>query len=151
MSLITIELKQDPSLKRIILAGFPNYRKRSAFVSVFGERGQNINSYWDGGSRDEYAIVELATLARKSLPTSTHPYFDISARGLSSTQDDYVTIDHVGNVSLKRIPQGYALVSAGTFCGKPATAHVYFHPADLPGQLQPGRQAAQLPAGSEVA
>jgi hypothetical protein len=133
--LTAIELKTDPTLKRIVTAAFPNYKKHKAYVSVFSERGQSINSYWDGGSRDEHVIVELATLRRKSLPTATHPYFDIARAGLASSEDSYVSVDHVGNVTLKAIPQGFALVSAGTFCGKPSTAHVYFHPADMPRAL----------------
>lgn len=121
----TVELKEDRTLKSIIVAAFPNYKKRSAFVSEF-HPGVSINSYWDGGSKDEYAIVHLASLRRKSLPTSTHPYFDVARHGVCETGNADVEVDHVGNIKLKRLPEGFALVRAGTFCGKPATAHVYF-------------------------
>lgn len=120
----TVTLKDSPEVKRIVLAAFPNYRKQRAFVSAFdGEI--NINSYWDGGSKDEYALVHLATGQRKTLPTSTHPFFEIANRGMANQETDDVRTDHVGNVYLKRLPAGFALVAAGTFCGKPATAHVY--------------------------
>lgn len=138
---ITVELRHDPRMKAIVRAAFPRYAKRRAYVSVFSSHGERINSYWDGGSRDEYAIVELATLRPSTLPTATHPYFDLAARGVASTEDEYVTVDHVGNVRLKAIPPGFVLVQAGTFCGKPATAHCAFHPADLPQQLTEGSLA----------
>src|SRR5271165_5551126 len=120
----TVELKQSQAIKRIILSAFPNYKKHKAFVSFFMSK-VNISSYWDGGSRDEFAIVHIETGERKPLPTSTHPYFDIAAHGLANQATEDVESDHVGNVYLKRLPDGFALVSAGTFCGKPATAHVY--------------------------
>jgi hypothetical protein len=147
MSLVTVELSQDPVLKRVVLAAFPNYRKRRAFVSPFGDRGQSINSYWDGGSRDVHAIVELSTLRQKSLPTSTHPYFDVARQGLANVADPYVTIDRVGNVTLRAIPPGFVLVTAGTFCGKPATAHLHFHPADLPRYLPAAADRPALTSG----
>ena len=52
-------------------------------------------------------------------------------RGLASTENADVEVDHVGNVTLKRLPEGFALVAAGTFCGKAATAHVYLNPANM--------------------
>ena len=127
----TIELKTAPEVKRVITAAFPSYKKHAAFLSAFGECGVNINSFWDGGSRSEFAIIELATMARKPLPTRTHPYFEIAARGLTNQEDQNISIDHVGNVTLKRLPEGFALIEAGTFCGKSATAHIYLNPANM--------------------
>lgn len=129
--LTTVKVKENPEIKRIILAAFPNYKKHNAFVSVFNG-GANISSYWSGGSRDEHAIVEIATGRRKNLPTQTHPYFDIASRGLANTQDEFVSVDNAGNVTLKILPPGYALVTAGTFCGKAATASIKFNSEDMP-------------------
>lgn len=134
-----IELRTAPEVKAVVLAAFPSYRKRSAFLSAF-PGSLNINSYWDGGSRDEYAIVELATMQRRAMPTSTHPYFDIAARGMANQDNGIVESDRVGNLTLKLLPEGFALVRAGTFCGKAATAHVYLNPDNfaklLPGEVQ---------------
>jgi hypothetical protein len=121
-----IELKSAPEVKKVILAAFPEYKKHNAFLSAF--HPMNINSYWDGGSKDYYAIVELATMKRKSLPTSTHPYFDVTARGNANKENDIISVDHVGNITLKELPEGFALVQSGVFCGKPATAHVFLNP-----------------------
>jgi hypothetical protein len=129
--MITVELKSAKDLKAVIEAAFPSYRKRRAFVSVFNG-GARINSYWDGGSRSEFALVELASLRRASLPTATHPYFDVQARGMANASDNMVEVDHVGNITLKTLPEGFVLVEAGTFCGKAATAHVFVPAANMP-------------------
>lgn len=125
-----IELKTAPDVKKVVLAAFPSYKKHNVFLSE-STGGINVNSFWDGGSRSEFAIVELATMQRKQLPTRTHPYFDVAAHGLTNAENDVVAVDHVGNVTLKQLPAGYVVVEAGTFCGKPATAHIYVNPENL--------------------
>ncbi len=132
---ITVELKAAPDLKAVILAALPNYRKRRSFVTVFPPSGVNVNSYWDGGSKSEYAIVHLETHQRRALPTSTHPYFDVAARGLANQSGSVIETDRVGNVRLKVLPEGFALVEGGTFCGKSAAAHVDLNPANMPKYL----------------
>jgi len=133
----------------LILAAFPSYRKRTAYIAPFGA-SQSINSYWDGGSKAEYAIVEIATLRESPLPSSTHPAYEIANRGLANTQDEYVTIDRAGNVRLKSIPAGFVLITAGTSCGKPATAILHFGADDLALALGAGAstEARQLPSGA---
>jgi len=132
-----IELKTAPEVKCLIQAAFPTYKKRRAYLSAFnGER--NINSYWDGGSRSVYAIVELATMQRKALPTRTHPYFEITALGMANSESEIVRTDHVGNLYLKVLPAGFALVETGTFCGKDATAHIWLNAENMPKYLAAG-------------
>ena len=134
---IDIQLSKEPLAKRIVTLAFPSYRKRTAWLSTFSERGQQINSYWSGGTRDEYAIVQLDTMARVPMPTVGHPYFEVRGAGIASGEDQYVIVDHVGNVTLKALPPGFVLVCAGTFCGKPATAKIYANPADMARVLPP--------------
>ena len=131
MSYMSIVLKQNPSIKAVVLAAFPSYRKLKVTFSVFNG-GIHINSYWDGGSKDEYRIVELATIRSHGSPSSSHPYFDVARHGLAYAEDESISVDRVGNVTLKRLPSGFCIVSAGTFCGKPATAHLYVHPDNMP-------------------
>jgi len=40
-------------------------------------------------------------------------------------------VDERGNVTLKALPEGIALIQAGWFCGKPATATVWLNPNNL--------------------
>lgn len=125
-----VELKHSPEVKAIIRAGFPEYRKHKAYLDVYPESGMRINSYWSGGTHDEFAVVDLATGKAKNLPTQTHPFFDVAAHGIEGQSQD-VDVDRVGNVRLRHLPEGFALVRAGYFCGKPATAHVYVNPSNL--------------------
>jgi hypothetical protein len=121
-----INLKDSPNVRAVILAAFPRYRKHAAYVHTFGPRGVNVNSYWDGGSRAEYAIVDLTSMRCRALPTATHPSYDIAHAGVLNTENQDVAVDRVGNVTLKRLPVGFALVEAGITCGKAATASVYY-------------------------
>ena len=130
-----IELKTAPEVKRVVLAAFPGYRKHNAYLSAFPESGMNVNSYWDGGSKDEYAIVDLSTMRMKPMPTSTHPYFDVARYGIQGS-NELVEVTDRGNITLKQLPENFALVRAGTFCGKQATAHVFFPLANMPNLLE---------------
>lgn len=121
-----ITLQSAPEVQRVVRAAFPSYRKHNAFLSEFGS-GVTINSYWDGGSKSVYVVVELATGRHRALPTSSHPYFDLN--GATGETPD-VTFER-GIATLKRLPEGFALVEGGVFCGKLATAHVYVNPANL--------------------
>jgi hypothetical protein len=40
-------------------------------------------------------------------------------------------VDGRGNATLKVLPEGFVLVEAGTFLGKPATAKVFLNPANI--------------------
>jgi hypothetical protein len=127
-----IVLKSSPEVKALVLAAFPGYKKHNVSLSEFYS-GVNVNSYWDGGSKAEFVIVQLSTMQRKSLPTSSHPYFELH-NVTGETAD--VSFER-GCASLKRLPEGFALVEAGTFCGKPATAHIYLNSANITKMLPP--------------
>src|SRR5690348_10600789 len=79
----------------------------------------------------KYAIVKLDTLERRSLSRQTHPFYDIAAHGMANQENQVFETDHVGNLYLKELPENFALVSTGTFCGKPATAHIYLNTANM--------------------
>ena len=118
-----VPLATAPELRAVVKAAFPRYNKRQVFVGEF--TSMRINSYWDGGSRDVYALVELATMRTHALPTASHPYFDVERGGGANRTGDMATVDAKGNITLTTLPEGFALVSAGTFMGKPATAFIY--------------------------
>jgi len=127
--MVTVTLKTSPALQAIVRAAFPSYKRHHAFVSEFSpEYGKTINTFWDGGSRDVYVLIEIATLRIKPLPTHTHPFYDVQ-RHIQPGQNEWVSVDKHGMITLKQLPEGYALVQGGMFCGKPATAHVFLPPA----------------------
>ena len=59
------------------------------------ESGATIGyrSYWDGGSRDTYAVVELATGRSIGLP-SNHPMFDPKTPETLPVAPGYVIVEH---------------------------------------------------------
>lgn len=77
-------------------------------VTLFG-------TYWDGGSRSEYAAVRLSDMKADRSPQFDPPQFG-------------------GPTSAPVVPlkPGYVIISHGVFCGKPATPTVYVHPSDMP-------------------
>jgi hypothetical protein len=100
----TVELKDRPDIARLVKA---ISKKRKAFL-----RRQDAvvldGTYWDGGSRSDYYLVHIASGQIKELPHSAPPQF--------------------GGVTAAKtvaIEPGYAVVEAGTFCGKPATPTVF--------------------------
>jgi len=123
MEYTTFQLSAVPALKRLVLAAFPEYRRRTVSASTFPEQGTQVNSFWDGGSRDQYMLLDEAG-RKRTLPTS-HPYFDVARHGNPAGENELVKIDARGNITLKALPAGCVLVRGGTFCGKPAQAHVY--------------------------
>ena len=131
MESIKVNLKSAPEVQRVVRAAFPSYAKHNAYITDFPSCGCNINSYWDGGSRSEYAIVRLDSMQRKTLPTSTHPYFDVARQGAAETENQDLAVDHAGNVTLKHLPEGFALVVCGIFCGKTATARVLVNESNM--------------------
>jgi hypothetical protein len=97
----------EPGIGRIVRAAFPNNRKPIA------------NSYWDGGSKDEYRLVDLDAGRAIPFPTS-HPYFDRLPNG-----------ERCGKLCMRDLPPNWALVQGGTFCGKPSSITVYLHPSNI--------------------
>jgi hypothetical protein len=110
-----ILLKDNPEISRIVRSTFPNYRKKSAFVSYAGQVTLT-DLEWSGGTRHEYQAY--AWISR---------VFDICAmfnRG------------HRHESMLVPVLPGMAIVQCGHFCGKDATAHVTLNRADKP-DIQP--------------
>ena len=107
----------EPGIGPIAAAAFPSNRKPIVVDEFKGPR--NVNSYWDGGSRDEYRLVELESRRVFAVPTS-HPFFD--------RRDDG---ERCGSLQIAELPPGTALVCGGTFCGKPATVRVLLRPENL--------------------
>jgi len=81
-----------------------------------------LNSYWDGGSRDYYYFVNLSE--NKIVEVSqNHPVYNPQ------------------NPSrLESLPNGVILVQRIYFCGKDLGLKIYANPADLSGKLLPESQ-----------
>ena len=121
-----------PEIRRILQATFPKYRKRDVVVEVF--RGpRRMNSYWDGGSKEVFHLYRLDTGQVATVPDS-HPFFDRRQDG-----------SRCGILELRELPPNTVLVVGGTFCGKPATVHIYTRPDGLAPQLEAPKEELPKP------
>ncbi len=115
--------RRDPMVDRIVRAAFPSYAGRT--VRIQASDTVNCASYWDGGSRDYFVAVDLATL-RASDPAPAQSAYDRPVRGLSSVT----------------IPAGAAIVEHSIFCGKDVGIRIHVHPDSLAGLLPAGTEDA---------
>ena len=103
----TITLKDHPKIAALVRQFSKKHKaflRRQTAVALDG-------TCWDGGSRSVYYLVHIDSRHAEALPSSVPPQFGGP------------TV-----VPTKAIQPGYAIVEAGTFCGKPATPTVYLHP-----------------------
>ena len=105
--MVRVNAKEQPELLRIVRAVSPSYRKHTLMV-CFTDHVELTGTYWDGGSRSTYTAVCLATLQ-----TSTASQFAPAEFGGPKKTPSC------------EIPEGFAIVETGTFCGKPSEAYVY--------------------------
>lgn len=124
----TVTLKTAPEVKRLVNAILPSYKKHNVFLSEF--HSLSVNSYWDDGSKSTFILVNLQDMTTQPLPSSTHPYFDVVRQGIQG-ESEWVSVDGRGNITLKVLPEGFAVIECGTFCGKTATAHVFLNAANM--------------------
>lgn len=104
------------SVKHIIAATFPNYRKREVAIDCSGSvTFHDLN--WSGGTRAQYKSCSLDGRTGNSLAK----YNQMAPWDPRQIEGQTIPI-----------PQGLAVVSAGDFCGKPATMVIHIHPADMP-------------------
>ena len=102
--MIELQLNTVPDVANVVRVAFPDYRKKKVFAQVFPERGQNINSYWDGGSKDVFTLVHLETKQRLPLPTQSHPYFDIVRGNLAKACfSDIISVEHQESATAEQI------------------------------------------------
>lgn len=104
--------KTDPTVARILLATYPDYRGRKIRI-VPQTYPLNVRSYWEGGSRTYFMFLDLATF--KTAPMPAQSAFDKPVQGA-----DAVTL-----------PVGIACVTHSIFCGKDTGITIYVHPENL--------------------
>jgi hypothetical protein len=83
----------------IVRSAYPEYRGKKVCIEI-RDYPIDVRSYWDGGSRDYFVFVNLATMERAPVPTQSA--FDPKLEGSDSVQ----------------LPQGFACVRRSIFCGK---------------------------------
>lgn len=115
---------RDPA-SQLARRAFPGYRGRLFRLQVH-RTPIDCRSYWDGGSREYFAFVELAT-GRVTPTLPAQSAFDPAIRGA-----DAVTL-----------PPGIACVVHSIFCGKDRGLTLVVHPDNIAPLLPAGQQEPQ--------
>jgi hypothetical protein len=104
----------NPQIKAICKAAFPNYKGRKFYVQV--GIPVSLDSWWDGGSRDYYAFVDIVT-NQSAQVHSNHPAFEPNQ---PSTLKDP-----------ESLPPNVAVVSHRISCGKDVGCTLYLRPSQM--------------------
>lgn len=110
---------KELGVRAIILAAFPDYRGRT-FSWEAKERLHLSPTYWDGGTRYSYSIVQLSTGRAIGVPNQPPPQFGGP--------------DPNGNIEMK---PDFAIVEHVIFCGRDLGCRIYVHPTDAPKLIPP--------------
>lgn len=101
----------DRNLIALFKCAFPASKCRKIWVNEF-HGPKSLNSYWDGGCRDFFQLLDLNTLRQiGSIPQNGTP-FDGQ------------------NLSLSALPEGYALC-VHVYSGSNVYGQIYFNAANL--------------------
>lgn len=102
----------DESVRAIALAAFPAYRGRTFSIRA-AESVSLHGTYWDGGSRNSYALVDADGRTAKALPHYAPPQFGGPREVVT------VTLPEAGGF----------IVEHSIFCGRDHGLTVYAHPS----------------------
>jgi hypothetical protein len=114
---------KEPLIRQIAAAAFPSYTGNKFKIRV-SEHPINVRSYWDGGSRDYYSFVALATM-RGSGEVPAQSAYDARIPGAEAVV----------------LPAGVVCVQHAIFCGKDTGLTIIVHPRDLNPSMLPERAA----------
>jgi len=104
-------VKPDDMIKKIISSTFPYYRGKK--VKLSSNIPKNLDSFWDGGSRNYYAFYSLVD-GKVLTVQSNHPFFE----------SDNPRV-------LKNLPFGLLLVEHTIYCGKDLGITIYVNADDM--------------------
>jgi hypothetical protein len=105
--------KLDSTTQAIVNAAFPSYNGRK-FRMEIANHPLNVKSYWDGGSRDYFTFVNLATRETASMPAQSA--FDPQIAGADAVN----------------LPAGFVCVEHSIFCGKDGGITIHVQPDNAP-------------------
>lgn len=100
-----------PEVQEIARIAFPSYTGKKFKVSTFSG-SMRLDSYWDGGSRTYYSIVNMKTKRAKQIPENGSPYSGKPYR-------------------ISKLPEGFAVVANSIFMGKDSGITVYVNPENI--------------------
>ena len=108
MDIITLQ----PGTRMAQIVKLVGSKKRKAILARPTDKVTMGGTYWDGGSRSDYFLVDLKAMQARPLPHVSPPQFG------GPKEDPVINLE-----------PHQAVVEAGIFCGKPSTPTIYLHPA----------------------
>ena len=120
----------DPNISRILNVANISGSKKTIKINIFSGP-MSMNSYWDEGSKQEFAFVNLENFSAWQVPSS-HPYFDQKDDG-----------GRCGILQITELPENVCLVVGGIFCGKPTSITIYLREENRT-KLLPHNDGAEL-------
>jgi len=112
--------KPDTFFKKMVETCYPSYRGRKFKIST--KIPSRLDSYWSGGSKDDFVFFELAT-GEIAQVNRNHPFYDKDQPS-----------------KLKELPVGFVIVKHTMFQGKDLGITVYGNPEDINPLLPPSEE-----------
>lgn len=118
---------KNPDFKSIALKAFPSYKGNIFKLDAFSGP-MNLSSYWDGGSRNYYVILNLRNLKSKDIPENGTPWSGNPYR-------------------ISKLPEGIVVVRHAISQGKDLGITIYVNPENMAKMLP---QAQELDWAEKV-
>lgn len=123
----TYSLDPNEGTEALRKAAFPAYNGRKYRLTVTDTPLTSMLSYWSGGSRDYWVIVDLATMRAATVPENGSGF-----------------VPDLNNVESAMLPRpGFAVVCHSIFCGKDTGLTFYLHPDNAEKFLPPVVELSQ--------
>lgn len=110
----------DPHVRKLVRAAFPTYRGRKV-RATFAESVTLYDTFWSGGTRSSYVLVDYDNAKLGRLPHYAPPQFGGPATPPVVT-----------------LTPGMVLVEHTIFCGKDVGITLHVHPDNAPKLLTAG-------------
>jgi hypothetical protein len=117
------KIQADDFVRRLVSRAYPSYRGRKFRLEV-SEHPINCASYWDGGSRDYFVFVNLAT-GEVSQQVPVQSAFDKKLSGADAVE----------------LPVGFACIEHSIFCGKDIGITIHVRPENAAKLLESAVQS----------
>lgn len=104
---------KSPEVLQIARAAFPDYNGSKFAICDF-TGPMRLDSNWEGGSRDYYVVLDLATMRHAVIPENGTPF------------------SNGGKIErISELPLNWAVVEHTYFCGKDLGIRIYVRPENL--------------------
>jgi hypothetical protein len=104
----------DPIVKDIVKRAFPEYRGRTVKMAIWYD--QMLYTWWNEGSKSEYALFDMADGNLRGVTHTFHPLYDAG-----------ITVP-----PKFALPENHILVEHRIFCGKDVGITIWVRPENAP-------------------